>query len=268
MLAKHEPRLRSVIPFGDDPYDAVGSFACIVGMLVAVLSLVRAFRPYSKDSPTKAQCVYLVRSQEAVVLAVLLTLITDGVAMARHPSLWTAAESRRELIALLGGLAATLVVQWLIRSSRHRLLSIGSRRWGRVGAAGLLTMFVLAVYPEQLIQHTVTHLLTIVIGALILFAWMRVLLITLVPYKEDEELTGAMSHNTTGFARLHRWGMVILLGSSIGFLAFLAEISEGGAAMEPIRLFFVASVFVGLGLSGILVAYLFLATPLGLGSRS
>jgi len=63
MFAKHDPRLRAIIRFGDDPYDAVGSFGTIVGMLIALLSLVRAFRPYRKQSPTKAQCVYLVRSQ-------------------------------------------------------------------------------------------------------------------------------------------------------------------------------------------------------------
>ena len=57
MFAKHDPHLRSIIPFGSDPYDAVGSFGIIVGMLIALLSVVRAFRPYPKQAPTMAQCV-------------------------------------------------------------------------------------------------------------------------------------------------------------------------------------------------------------------
>jgi len=27
MTAKHDPSLRDIVPFGEDPYDAVGSFA-------------------------------------------------------------------------------------------------------------------------------------------------------------------------------------------------------------------------------------------------
>src|ERR1700690_649665 len=132
MFAKHDPRLRSIIPFGDDPYDAVGSFGTIVGMLIAFLSLVRAFRPYRKQPPTKAQCVYLVRSQEAVVLAVLLTLLADTVALARHPSLWARAVSGRELVLLLGGVAViALGVQLLVRNSLRQMADTQSTPWGK-----------------------------------------------------------------------------------------------------------------------------------------
>ena len=92
-VRKARPALRDVIPFGDDPYDAAGSFGVIVGMLIALLSLVRAFRPY-REAPSTAQRTYLVRSQEAVVLVVFLTLASDVVAMGRHPSMWFGASSR------------------------------------------------------------------------------------------------------------------------------------------------------------------------------
>ena len=87
MFAKRDPVLRDVITFSDDPYNAVGSFGVIVRMLIALLSFLRAFRPY-REAPSMAQQVYLVRSQEAVVLAVFITLATDAVAMARYPSMW------------------------------------------------------------------------------------------------------------------------------------------------------------------------------------
>jgi hypothetical protein len=136
MFAKHNPRLRAIIPFGNDPYDAVGSFGTIVGMLIALLSLVRAFRPYHKQPPTNAECVYLVRSQEAVVLAVLLTLLADTVALARHASLWSSAASGRELILLLGGMAViTLGVQSLVRNSRRQMADTRSTPWGRAISA-------------------------------------------------------------------------------------------------------------------------------------
>jgi hypothetical protein len=53
----------------------------------------------------------------------------------------------------------------------------------------------------------------------------------------------------------------------VGAFAFLGEMNEGGGSLPLIRLVFVASVFLGTGLSGILVAYALLGAPLGLGSR-
>jgi hypothetical protein len=268
MFAKHDPRLRSIIPFGDDPYHAVGSFGTIVGILIAFLSLVRAFRPYRKQSPTKAQFVYLVRSQEAVVLAVLLTLLADTVALARHPALWVRTVSGRELMALLGGVAAlALGVQLLVRNPQRQIADTQSAPWGKAVFAVLLATSVLAVYPEQWIQRTGTHLLTIVIGAFVLFAPMRVLLTSLVPYKGDQGLTGAVPTDARVLNPTHRWGIVVVAGLLIGAFAFLGEMSEGGGAMPLIRLLFVASVFLGLGLAGLLIAYAFLRTPLGLWSR-
>jgi hypothetical protein len=268
MFAKHDPRLRGIIPFGDDPYDAVGSFGAIVGMLIALLSLVRAFRPYRKQPPTHAQRLYLVRSQEAVVLTVLVTLLADAIAMARHPSLWANAVSSRELIILLCGLAViALAVHLLIRNSLALVADSRSTAWGRVVLSALSVTFVLAVYPEQLIQRTSTHLLTVVVGALVLFAPMRVQLVSLVPHERDEESTVATPPGTKALTSWHRWGIVVVVGIAIGGLAFLGELSEGSGAMPLTHLLFVASVFVGLGLAGLLIAYAFLGPALGLGSR-
>ena len=171
------PELRSVIPFGEDPYDAVGSFGTTVGMLVALVSLGRAFRPYHEAPPSTAQRVYLVRSQAAVVLVVLMTLAADTVAMARHPSMWIRTASRNGLMALLGSLAVVAVaVQLLIRASQHELPETGPNRWKRAGIAALLAVLVLVLYPEQLINRTATHLLTVVVGAFTLFAPLQLLL--------------------------------------------------------------------------------------------
>ena len=262
MFAKHDPRFRSIIPFGDDPYDAVGSFGAIVAILVAVLSLVRAFRPYRRRPPTNTQRVYLVRSQEAVVLAVLLTLLADTVAMARHPSLWTGAPSGRELILLLGCIAViALGVQSLIMNSQGATVT-RSTRWGRAVLAALIATFVLTIYPERLIQRTDGHLLTIVIGNLVLFAPMRVMLTSLVPCERGEELSG-----TKLLTSWHRWGIVVVVGVLIGAFAFVGEMGEGISQLPMSRLLFVASVFVALGLAGLLIAYAFLGSALGLGLR-
>src|SRR5437016_13783229 len=118
MFMKHDPALRDVIPFGIDPYDAVGSFGVIIGILIALLSLIRAFRPYRTHLPSSAQRLYLVRAQMAVVLSVLIALVADAVAMARHTSAWMHAASRIELLILLACMATiTVAVGALVRSS-------------------------------------------------------------------------------------------------------------------------------------------------------
>ncbi len=268
MLAKHDPALRNIIPFGEDPYDAVGSFAVIVGMLIALLSLVRAFRTYRDHPPSAAQRVYLVRSQVAVVLAVLITLAADIVAMVRHPSMWIGAASRYWLIALLTGMAVvTVAVQLLIRASQKKLLEGGMQQWTAAVIVTLVAILILAIYPEQLINRTVTHLLTVVAGDLVLFAPMRPLLNALVPYNADQrriETTPPRSRFSTAW---QRWGIVVGVGSLIGAVAFWGEMSEGVGAAPMSRFVFVASVFIGLGLAGILIAYAFLGKPLGLGRR-
>jgi hypothetical protein len=268
MLAKHDPALRDIIPFGKDPYDAVGSFGVIVGMLIALVSLVRAFRPYREHPPSTAQRVYLVRSQVAVVLAVLITLAADVVAMARNPVIWIGAASRDWLIALLGGMAVvTVAVQLLIRASQEKLPEGGMKRWIAAAIATLLAILALAHYPEQLINGTATHLLTVVAGAIVLFAPMRPLLNALVPYGADQrriETTPARSRFSTA---AQRWGIVLVVGGLIGAFAFLGEMAEGSGALPMGRLAFVASVFISLGLAGLLIAYAFLGKPLGLGRQ-
>ncbi len=258
MFAKHAPALRHVIPFGEDPYDAVGSYGVVVGGLIAALSMFRAFRPYGERPPSMAQRVYLLRAQTAVVLIVWITIAADTVAMVRHPSMWVNAPSRNELIAVLGGLALfSVAVQVIIRNSQEkwpeRVL------WGRGAMFFLIAMAILAFYPEQLIQRITTHLLTVVIGDCVLFAPIGALLPALVPYVPD-----ATANRRRTLSARARWGIVLVLGVLIGAALFIGEMSEGGGP-SGIRLAFVAAVFVGLGAAGLLIAYAFLEKPLGFG---
>lgn len=268
MFAKHDPALRNIIPFADDPYDAVGSFGVIVGMLSALISLVRAYRPYPEPRPSLPERVYLVRSQLAVVLVVLATLAADAVAMARHFSSWTGAASRNTLIVLLGGLAITAIaVHLLIRAAQENLPKTDSSPWKRAATAVVLAILILVFYPERLIDGTATHLLTVVVGAFVLFAPMPSLLTALAAYKAG----GAAAETTRTRGRFssskYRWVLVLLVGLLTGVGALAAEMQEGGSLPTVGRLLFVASVYVGLATAGVAIAYAFLAKPLGFGSR-
>lgn len=262
-FAKHDPALRAVIPFGDDPYDAVAGFGVVVAALLAVVSLARAFRPRRTGAPSVAEHVLLLRSQMAVVLAVGLTLASDVVAMARHPSMWIAATHRSELVGLLTGLAVfASVVFFLVHASESALHSSELHRWVPGTLVFGLAMLVLAVYPERLIDGIVTHLLTVIVGAVVLLAPMRALLVALVPY-EARELRMRHTGRTWLWSPSARWSAALMIGLLYGTAAFLGEMTEGPPGPTA-RLLLVASVFIGLGTAGLVLAYAFLADPLGL----
>jgi len=259
-FAKHDPALSHIIPFGEDPYDAIGSFAVLIAPLLALISLVRAFRPYA---PSTSQRVYLVRTQTAIVLAVEITLAADAVAMARHPGMWIAAASRNKLIALLGVLGlAVVAAHLLICATQETFPKRAPSRWLGAASAALLALLILAVYPERAIA-TATQLFSVVAGAALLFAPMRPLLTALVPYDEGE--SGTTRASGWYFNAPQRWGAVLLVGLLIGGFLFSAEMREG--APPPARLLFVASVYVGLAVAGLLIAYASLGKPLGLAPR-
>src|ERR1051326_1985794 len=115
MFLKHNGATRNVIPFGDDPYDAVGSFAVVIGMMAALIAVFRAFRPYGAQGATALQRTYTVRAQLAVVFCVFVTLLADAVALIRHLPVWTPAESRNWiLLPLCAMTVCTAVVLWVV----------------------------------------------------------------------------------------------------------------------------------------------------------
>jgi hypothetical protein len=60
-VSKHHPALSQVNAFAEDPYDAVGSFGVQFSLFTALLSLVRAFRPYQPDKALDSQELLLLR---------------------------------------------------------------------------------------------------------------------------------------------------------------------------------------------------------------
>lgn len=264
MFAKHDPSLRGIIPFSEDPYDSVGSFACIAAGLLSLLSLYRAFRPYRGDGPSSEQVLFLIRSQHAVVLAAMITVAADGIAMARHPGAWIGSVAGYKLVCLLLMLviAATLV-QLALRASHRDLPRATRATQMRAVIASLTGALILAIYPESWINGVGPHLITIAVGDLVLFAPMRALLLVLAPCATDRTRSGAQVSREKRSGIQRRWGFVLLLGALVGAAAFAGEMAEGG--LPPIRrLLFVGSVFICAGIAGLAIAYGFLGAPLGL----
>lgn len=75
---------REINPFGVDPYDAVGSFAIQVALLVGFLTNARALRLI--NDPTQAIKTRLIlRGNILVIIAIWITLIVDCIAEISRP---------------------------------------------------------------------------------------------------------------------------------------------------------------------------------------
>lgn len=249
MALKHLPGLRDAIPFGDDPYDAVGSFAAIVAVFVALLSVALAFglfRPHCDEAVRRA---FLIRMQFTVGFLVAATVVTDAIAMVRYPQAWVRSPHAMELVLLV---AATLVVA-AIAFPWGAAPEVDYRTISRKTIVAVLAAIaILAAYPEQLIVALVSHVATILVAAALLFVPVRLVVLDLVPIE-----------NPIGERKMwsgQRLLGVVSAGIAVGFFAFFAELSEG--PMQ--RFLLVLGVFVGTSLAGMLIAYACLASPLGL----
>lgn len=267
MITKHDMALGKIIPFANDPYDAVGSFAVETTLFLALLSCIRAVRLYREGKQETAQQIFLARTQMGIVLAVLLTLVGDVVAMLRHLPQWTSQPATAELLLmLLGMLVLALVAGALVFLSVRALdQPHPSYLWAR-GAIALVAMIaILAFYPENLRASIAGELFTVVVGAFLLFVPLWALGDALIPYTlEKQEGKGVFVPG------LYQWGVVVLLGICIGLMLVLGESTEGGRGLPSFQFFRhlqIVFVYVGLEVAAIIIGYSFLSKQLGLFRR-
>ena len=299
-ITKHNPALSQVNPFADDPYDAVGSFGVQFALFAGLLSLLRAFRPYQSIDVLQNQELLLLRGEYLLCLSVVITLVADIVALIRHPSTWIGSSAGYLLAALTGGLMllAVLVI-WLLHYSAHNAGSASSRNaWIRAIGAVIVSILILAIYPESWRQSAHGELFTVLVGIAFLFVPLWAVGIAISPspgtFFEDciDDFTAvyrwlkahagpfviccnlfetitvwSFVHSILDWInpRKHSWNFAILLGIAMGIVLVLGEtLGEGGSPPQVGRLVLVAAVFISLECAGVLLGYALLAKPMGL----
>lgn len=270
MFTKHDPSLSSLIPFGDDPYDAIGSFCMILSIPLTILVLVRAFRPYSAPGPSLPQMAFLARAQAAVALGVLVAIAADCVAMIRHPSQWTGKASTGELLALIFGVAAlSAVVLFQVRHPARRIdLTCTAGPWRRALIVLLASIAILALFPEEIIRNALAHFLTIVLSFVLIAAPQTALAVALLPFDTAQVPKNPESARAR-FRLWTQWGGVTLFGLMIGASAGTMELfGEGGERPPMMQILLVGSLFTGAGTAALLIAFAFFRKPLGLFYRA
>ncbi len=299
-ISKHQPALAQVNVFADDPYDAVGSFGVQFALVTALLSLVRAFRPYQPGKAPRVQEVLLARSVALTWVSGGVVLTADVIAMIRYPTLWISSSAGHILAALLGGMALlTVLAACLTRRSAYLTHTpIPRSGWVKTGSISGASILILAFYPASWRQNIPGALFTALTGMILFFvavwAWEIVTTPALPTVFEDfiDDLASLhhwLKAHLTSIKllftavektrnwplihwlnpRKHAWNGIILLGVFMGGALALAEIAgEGGPGPHQTgRLFTVVAVFVGLECAGVLLGYALLARPLGLFRR-
>ncbi len=296
-LCKQQPALAHVNAFADDPYDAVGSFGIQLAIFTAVLSMIRAFRPYQPGKALDSQQILLTRGAYITCLSVAVTLGADIIAMLRYLSVWIGFPAGYMLAAFVGGMALlTALVGWRI----HHTVSVcmvpaAKQRWARAIGISLVSLIILAWYPVNLTQSLPGELLTVIVSVTLFFAVVRAWGMALSPSLETggedfiDDLASiyhwlkahsghfsvllnplekllASSFLRPIFSwlnpRKHPWNGILLFGVCIGVVLALAEaMGEGGLGPHFVLL---ATIFVSLEGAGVLLGYIFLAKPLGL----
>ena len=199
-VCKQQPALAQVATFTEDPYDAVGSFATQFALFTALLTMVRAFRPYPSETVVEGRQLLMARGVYFTCLAVAVTVGADVVAMLRYPSVWIGSAAGYVLAVLVIGMALlTALVGWsihrLVRDSGGGELS-AHRGWISAVVISLVGAILCAVYPENWRQYvavggfgTLFILFTALLGMVIFFvavwAWGKVVSPSLQTYRED-----------------------------------------------------------------------------------
>ncbi len=299
-VCKQQPALALVAPFTEDPYDAVGSFGIQLTMLMALLTLVRAFRRYQPIQALESQKLLFVRGAYTSCLSIAVTLVADIVAMLRHPSTWVGLPAGKMLVALLGGMALlTVLLGWLLH---HGVLTIRSssppKVWTRAIGISLVSILLLAFYPEPWRQSVPGELLTICVGMVFLFVptwaittaispfpgtffedciddlaslyrWLRAHVGCFVVFFTTGEKVFGLSFMRSIVnwlnPRKHPWNGIFLFGVCIALIFFFAEgITEGGGRGFGPQFLTLLAVSIGVESAGVVLGYALLAKPLGL----
>ena len=301
-ICKHTPVFSQIDVFTEDPYDSVGSFGVQLAPFMALLAVLRAFRPYPSEKTRDRQIVLFARAAYFSCLAVAVTLGADMIAMIRHPSLWIGVAGGYLMAALLAGMIlVTVLVFWAISYATRPLpLDSPLQRWIKASAFSLAGILLLSFYPEDLRQSIHGEILTIAVGIIFLFGLVWAIGTAISPSLEppfedviddlvityqwqkarakpsnpllaldkmlEKLLTLPLLRSVLHWLnpRRHPWNIVILLGICMGIVLLLAEFSGEGGPSQLGRLALVASIFISVEFVGVLAGYALLAKPAGL----
>jgi hypothetical protein len=297
--SKHISSLAQANAFAEDPYDAVGSFSAQLVPFLALLSCLRAFRPYHSEMQAANQRSVIAHTRMLGAIAVALTMLADIIALTRHPLIWTPTLQGRYLaLASLGLLLWSAIQGWYAAEEFRQ--SFNRRNW-TLSAAGIAAMITaLALFPETL-RHTIAGaLVTAFTGGVTFIVPLGIIASQLSAHQHPATtdlvddviaLCEAIKSATPRLApvyvaldrlqrapwpyrfafwinpRRFRWRLPLLSGAVFGLALVTAEFWSEGPPSHYARMLLVVLFFIGLETATVLMGYALLAQPIGLFRR-
>lgn len=231
---------REINPFGVDPYDAVGSIAIQVALAIGILNYGRALRIWS-DAEQTGKARLVLRGDALVLLAVLVTLAADWVAVSLHPislSGWGAL-----LLGELTALSLLVLAAAASLAGAARRIRTPTPPTDLTPADGIDDLWTLVKVPGKLMQRRIPARLQ---------DWIET-------FTSDRFFRRAAWLDP----RRHPWRFAALLGLVVGVAILLAQLQEGLPPSLEIGLV-VAVIFIGVEFSATLAGFALLGGFLGL----
>ena len=219
-------------PVGTDPCDGVNAFAFYTIAFIAIGSLLRMLS--RRHLSPALRYLFTVRSQQAVLFAIFITFVAEIIALLRNPDRWIGNRFAELLFALVVALTvATVATLVLILVTQRNRISLRASRvggaatvrsatvriWTRTIVPAVVAIVALTVCPEWPIDNPsrTAHILTVALGALVVFIPMRLFLSQIV-------LRGSDVHGeTTTFGIAREWTL-LLLGIAVVLFGFFRHI--------------------------------------------
>jgi hypothetical protein len=236
-------RLVSLGALGTDPCDGVNAFAFSTIAFIAIGFTLRMFSGHNSSSPLRY--LYIVRSQLAVLFAIFITFTAEIIALIRNPETWIGNRFAESVFALLGALTVvTVATLLLILVTQRNRISLSSLRWTRTILPVVIAIVGLTVCPEwpTYSPSRTAHILTVALGALVVFIPIRLLLPEIVLNRSD------VHRETTTFGTAREWTL-LLGGVAVVLFGFFRHVPS---FVDRLVMLFIAYALLGalLGFAG------------------
>jgi hypothetical protein len=231
---------RDINPFGNDPYDAVGSFAVQGVFLLATLTYARAVR-LGDDPSQVAKTVLIYRGNFLVLGTMLVALISDGVAVLLQPqpqSVWGRV-IQAELACMCVMVLAGIIAVWV----SYQRIKPGPPPRDLTPADGIDDLWVLVRIP---VTKAGGFLPVVVVNWVTAFSSDRL-------FKRTAWIN----------PHLHAWRFACFLGLLVGLGLFLVQFQEGLPPSFEIALLLIG-IFIPAELCATLLGFALLGGFLGL----
>jgi len=237
--------LGEINPFAVDPYDAVGSFAFQLALLVGVLTYARALRLQS-DPALASRSRFILRGNLLALFAILATLLADALAVIQTRRVLETLQVSFWGQVLLGELVGMFVLELVCIAALLAIfapLSLPDPPRDLTPADAIDDLWALARLPVQRASR-----------------WLPQELVEWVDGFNSDRLFARIGWIDP---RRHPWRFALALSLTAGLLLYVAQFQEGRPPSLPVGLL-LAGIFIGAECAATLLGFALLGGYLGL----